>query len=136
MRRCAERVRERVRRSDDGVGLVEVAVAIIVLGIILVGLFPLAVDSIRLAVKNSELAQANRVVAAELDASRTTLLDTDCDTVASYPVGDYTVTRSVGTCPEPERLAYVTVSVAKTDEPAVELSSANTRMIVRPVVTP
>lgn len=134
MRRWIERVRDRVLRSDAGIGLTEAAVAIIVLGIILVGLFPLAVDSIRLAAKNAELAQANRIVSAQLDESRESLLETDCDASTTYPVGEYTVTRTVDACPMPQRLAYVTVSVAKSDEPAKELSSAETRMIVRQVV--
>lgn len=121
-------------RDDRGVGLIEVAVAIIVLGIVLVGLFPLAVDSIKLAARNADIAQANRVVSAQMDEARTALRDVDCAASTTRVVGKYTVTRTVGACPAPQRLAYVTISVAKTSDLSRPLSSAQTRMIVRPVV--
>lgn len=125
----------REKLSDDrGIGLVEVAVAIVVLGIVLVGLFPLAVDSIRLAARNADVAQANRVVSAQMDEARTALRDIDCAGSITKVVEKYTVTRTVGACPAPQRLAYVTISVAKTSDPTKPLSSAQTRMIVRPVV--
>lgn len=123
-----------VKESDAGIGLTEAAVAIVVLGIILVGLFPFAVDSIRLAVKNAEIAQANRVVSAQLDEARTSLRYADCGLTTTTVVEVYTVTRIVGSCPEPQRLADVTVRVAKTDDPGQVFSDASTRMIVRPVV--
>lgn len=121
-------------RDDAGIGLTEVAVAIVVLGIILVGLFPLAVNSIQLAARNAETAQANRVVSAQLDEARVELRETDCGATTTSVVETYTVTRTVAACPAPQRLAYVTVSVAKTADPTKTLSSAETRMIVRPVV--
>ena len=120
-------------RDDAGIGLTEVAVAIVMLGIILVGLFPLAVDSVRLAARNAEVAQANRIVSAQLDEARTEMRDADCGTETTFVVEGYTVTRTVGSCPEPQRLANVTVSVALTGDPQV-LSDASTRMIVRPVL--
>lgn len=57
-------------RGDAGFGMTELAVAIVVLGIVLVGLFPLMVDSIRLAQRNAEVGQANRVVASNIDHAR------------------------------------------------------------------
>lgn len=121
-------------RDDAGIGLTEVAVAILVLGIILIGLFPLAVDSVRLAVRNAEIAQANRVLSAQLDEARTSLRDADCGSTTTATIDAYTVTLTVGPCPEPQRLADVTVSVAKSSEPGKALSDAQTRMVVRPVV--
>lgn len=126
-------LRERLR-DEAGLGLVEVAVAMVVLGIVLVGLFPLAVNSIQLAARNAEIAQANRVVSAQLDEARTTLREDSCGASTTAIVEAYTVTQTVGACPSPQRLAYVNVSVAKTAEPLKSLSSADTRMIVRPVV--
>lgn len=126
--------RLKVLRSDAGIGLTEAAVAIIVLGIILVGLFPLAVDSVRLAVRNAEIAQANRVVSAQLDEARTSLRPADCGSPpTTTTVEIYEVTRTVGPCPEPQRLADVTVEVVKAGDPQVS-SDASTRVIVRPVV--
>ncbi len=126
-------LRERLR-NDSGLGLTELAVAIVVLGIVLVGLFPLAVNSIQLAARNAEVAQANRVVSAQLDEARTSLREDDCGKTTTAVVESFTATITVGTCPSPQRLAYVTVSVAKTSAPTKSLSSAQTRMIVRPVV--
>ena len=121
-------------RDESGIGLIEATVAIVVLGIILVGLFPLAVDSVRLAARNAEVAQANRVASAQLDQARASLRESDCNKVTSAVVDGYTATRTVNACPSPQRLAYVTVSVAKTSDPSKVLTSAKTRMIVRPVV--
>lgn len=126
-------LRQRLR-DESGLGLTEVAVAMLVLGIILVGLFPLAVNSIQLAARNAEVAQANRVVSAQLDQARTELREDDCGATTTSVVEQFTVTQTVGACPSPQRLAYVTISVAKTAEPLKSMSSADTRMIVRPVV--
>ncbi len=126
-------MRERIR-DDAGIGLVEVAVAIVVLGIILVALFPVLVNTLQLSVQNAEVAQANRVLSSELDVARSSLLEDECGNTDTYDVDDYRVTRTVGSCPAPQRLANVTINVAKSDEPGKALSSADTRMIVRPVV--
>ncbi len=64
--------------KDHGIGMTEVAVAILVLGIVLVGLFPLMVDSIRLAQSNAEVGQANRLVSSNIDLSRTNSLGGTC----------------------------------------------------------
>ncbi|MBC9935577.1 MULTISPECIES: hypothetical protein [unclassified Leucobacter] len=124
---------KRQAASDVGVSLVEVAVAIIVLGIVLIGLFPLVVNSITLAAQNATVAQANRVVSAELDRSRGELLDTDCALTTTKVVERFTATRTVSSCPAPQRLATVTVSVVKTTEPGKTISSATTKVIVRMV---
>ena len=120
-------------RDDSGFSLVEVAVAIIVLGVVLVGLFPLVINSISLAAQNATVAQANRVVSAQLDASRGELLDTDCALTTTKVIERFTMTRTVSSCPAPQRLATVTVSVAKTVEPAKTISTATTKVIVRMV---
>lgn len=65
-------------RDDAGVGMTELAVAIVVLGIILVGLFPLVVNSIGLAQSNSEVGQANRIVLTNINQSRVQPLSSTC----------------------------------------------------------
>lgn len=59
-----------VKKTDAGIGMTEIAVAIVLLGIVVVGLFPMVIDSVRLAVQNAEVAQANQIVATQLDRSR------------------------------------------------------------------
>lgn len=130
--------RERLRR-DDGLGLTEVAIAIVVLGIVLVGILPLVVDSIRLAARNAEVAQANRIVATQLDAARVGVgvACTGADTPASAgPVaitltGDdatrFTATRTVS-C-DAANLARVTVSVARSSDPGSAVATATTKVV-------
>lgn len=65
-------------KNDAGLGMTELAVAILVLGVITVGLFPLVVDSIRLATSNAEVGQANRLVATNIDLARTETLGVSC----------------------------------------------------------
>lgn len=67
-----------VKSSEDGLGMTELAVAIVVLGIVLVGLFPLVVDSIRLAQSNAEAGQANRLVSSNIDSAHSTSLGGTC----------------------------------------------------------
>lgn len=65
-------------QNDAGLGMTELAVTILVLGIVLVGLFPLVIDSIRLATSNAEVGQANRLVATNIDLARTEPLGVSC----------------------------------------------------------
>lgn len=58
-------------KGDAGVGLIEVAVAIIVLGVVLVAFLPILASSIQLAVKNQTVAEANQLLASELGFHRT-----------------------------------------------------------------
>lgn len=76
---------ERKLREDSGIGMTELAVAIVVLGIVLVGLFPLMVDSIRLAQSNSEVSEANRVVASNIDRVRSEGPGASCETGSPIP---------------------------------------------------
>lgn len=132
-------LRERLR-SDSGIGLTEVAVAIIVLGVVLVGLFPLAVDSIRLAVRNAEVAQANRIVSTQLDVARSALATATCtahDAGAALTLpepdaslteaGKYVITQSA-TCDD-VHLARVTVSVDRAVEPGKPVAEAATKVV-------
>jgi len=59
-----------VLRDTRGFGLTELAVAIVVLGIVLVGIFPLIFNSLALAQGNADTAVANRIVASQLDEVR------------------------------------------------------------------
>ena len=106
-------------QNDAGVGLVEVAVAIVVLGILLVAFFPTLFRSVELAAGNSTVATANRVLAAELDTQRESqrLVCTPVPTATAIshptggtPVEGMTVTRQI-TCSPDDALATITVQV-------------------------
>jgi len=70
-------IRGRVH-GDAGLGMTELAVAIVVLGIVLVGLFPLVINSIGLAQSNSEVGDANRIVLANMNEARVQPLSATC----------------------------------------------------------
>jgi len=131
----------RRKLSDDGgFSLVEIAVAIVVLGIILVGLFPFVVDSVRLAAKNAEVAQANRIAATQLDAARNelstavscpaasaTALPLSVPVLSNSESAKFTVT-SVANC-DAVRLARVSVTVVRNAEPGKTVASAVTKVV-------
>lgn len=123
-----------LRDTDKGIGLTELAVAIVVLGIVLVGLFPLVLNSVQLAVKNAEVAQANRIVATQLDLARDTLGATPCTAVSNQAITlvspestKFRADRTVA-CSS-TRLASVTVRVQTSATPAETLATATTRVV-------
>lgn len=65
-----KRQHDRARRSDAGAGLVEIPIAMLLLGVLLVAFFPLVVNSVKFADQNHDAATANRLVSAELDVQR------------------------------------------------------------------
>lgn len=69
-----------VRRwqNDAGLGMTELAVAILVLGVVVIGILPFVSDSIRLATSNAQVGQANRFVATNIDLARTESLSVSC----------------------------------------------------------
>lgn len=119
--------------DDSGVSLVEAAVAIIVLGVVLVGLFPLVLDSVRLSVQNSEVAQANRIVASQLDIARSSLEGSACveESGSSLVLESVDSTKFTGirrvTCAG--KLATVTVKVSRVAAPAVVSATATTKVV-------
>lgn len=124
----------RVVKDELGVGLTEVAVAIVVLGIVLVGLFPLVLNSLQLAAKNADVAQANRIVTAQLESARDTLAAAPCAAVTNQAIAlsssdaaKFQADRSVA-CPS-TRLATVTVRVQTITTPVETLATATTRVV-------
>lgn len=120
--------------ADAGFSMVELAVAIVVLGIVLVGLFPLVIDSLRLAVQNAEVAQANRIVATQLDVSRDSLAAAPCAAVTSQalslPASDsskFAADRTVA-C-DGARLATVTIRVQRLVDTTQTVATATTRVV-------
>jgi len=120
--------------------MIELAVAILVLGIVLVGLFPLLVDSIRLAQSNSDIGHANRVVATNIDRARTASLGGTCVTgtfSGTNPRGSLFETAPSGfggnvhfSCPDGAgSLVTVRVDVWKTANASQMLSTATTKVI-------
>lgn len=128
--------------SDQGFGLTELAVAVLVLGIVLVGLFPLMVDSIHLAIRNSEAGQANRAVASNINAAGSVNLGGTCVSgsfTGTTPKGGLFVQPPEGfvgdviySCSgNPDGLVTVEVQLWKIgEESATPLSAAVTKIVV------
>lgn len=122
------------KRNDAGIGMTELAVAIVVLGIVLVGLFPLVIDSVRLAVQNAEVAQANRIVATQLDQSRDQLSGLVCSGETNQPIGltspdsqQFQADRTVA-CGA-DRLATVTIRVQALSANTNTIAEATTQVV-------
>lgn len=106
-------------RHEDGFSMIEIAVAIVVLGVVLAGFLPFVVSSLQLAVQNSEIAQANQHVATRLETLRSV---SPCpDGTVSETVGAFTVTTVSTGCTS--ALATVVVSAAKGSDMLAEATT-------------
>lgn len=121
--------------------MTELAVAIVVLGIVLVGLFPLMVDSIRLSQSNAQVGQANQVVSSNIDFVRSGNVGGSCATgtfSGTTPKGSLFVAATTGlagditfSCPDAaSSLVTVRVDVwSATDAAKRPLSTATTKVV-------
>lgn len=119
MRRFIER--------DSGFSLVELSVAIIVLGIVLVAFLPMVAQSIQLAAKNQRIAEANQLVATRIENYRNAPSCTDGS--STQTASGFEVTTIASGCGTP--LATITVRAEADDE---VLAEATTRIAT--AVTP
>lgn len=119
-------------RGDAGLGLTELAVAIVVLGIILVGLFPLMANSIGLTQQNARVGQANRILVAQLDIARAQLGAAACasgSTPLTLTGADATGFQAQRVVACDGRLATVTIDVQRTSAPGKTISTATTKVV-------
>lgn len=123
----------RARAQDDGFGVIEVVVAMFLLGIIAVAVIPILVQGLRLSVTNAALATATQLANQQVEQVRGVSLcsgvtaTTTTTTVRSISLK---ASRSVATCPATyPGTVSVSVSVTRTDTNAV-LATANTLVFV------
>lgn len=125
---------------DEGMGLIEVMVAMLLLAIIALSLLPLLVNGLQLAVANTTLASATQLAndrirvaqAASPDCSDVVdAVDGIFDTSDKRGVPLRATTTVVGVCPAPEHAdtLRVTTVVTRTDT-GEELASATTLVLV------
>lgn len=128
-----------VAHDDDGIGLVEVVVAMFLLALVALALLPLLITGMNLAVANTTLAAATQLANDRMTAAQSG--SPDCDRVTQLiadPIvttdargielrADTTVT---GTCP-PAGADTVTVETIVTRvDTGEELASASTLVLV------
>lgn len=124
----------RTRDTDDGFGLIEVVVAMLLFAVIAMAMLPLVEQATRLSAGNRDAVSANAVASAELAAIRAKYPDGDpnaCSIVDDVtPSTDaFEVTIRV-VCPTSyPGVATVVVSVAP-DEASAELVEMATQIVV------
>jgi len=134
-------MRRRLRLVDDeGMGLIEVVVAMFLLAIIAISLLPLLVNGLRSAVTNTTIAAATQLANDRIRLAQaaspgcsavTAAVDGDFDTVDKRGVPLRATTTVVGICPEDATATTLRVSttVTRTDT-GDELASATTLVLV------
>lgn len=140
---------EKLRRAaaaDEGIGLIEVVVAMFLLAIIALSLLPILISGLRMAVTNTTIAAATQLAndrirvalaASPNCANVTAAVNGSFDTTDKRGVPLQAQTTVVGVCPAPGTAATLNVStvVTRTDT-GDELASASTLVLVTQAVTP
>jgi len=128
----------RRRASDEGVTLVEIVVAMFMLGVVLVAMVPLIATGLKVSARNTTMATANQLASERMQLAKSS--GPHCATVASLdgiavyddPRGvALQVTTEVGSCPvSGTGVVAVAVDVVRMDT-GETLSTAATQVFVR-----
>ena len=78
----SHRTAQAVGSDDDGLGLVEIMVALFLLAILAISFLPVLIQGLQLSVRNATLSTASQVLNEELD--RLAALDGTCTALASH----------------------------------------------------
>ncbi|QEO09225.1 type IV pilus modification PilV family protein [Protaetiibacter larvae] len=132
--------------NDEGMGLIEVMVAMFLLAIIALSLLPLLITGLKQAVENTTIAAATQLANDRIRVAQAA--SPDCADVTAAVNGTFettdkrgvplqAVTTVVGVCPAPGSAdtLNVTTVVTRTDTNA-RLASATTLVLVTQAVTP
>jgi prepilin-type N-terminal cleavage/methylation domain-containing protein len=124
-------------RDDDGFGLVEVIVSMVILAVIAIAFLPVLIQGMKQSVANSTLATATQLVNEKLQLAQASgPVCTNVSLVAGQEdfVDDYgvtiRVTTIVGTCPAAVGTVEVGVTTTRLDTSAV-LAVAETLVFVQ-----
>lgn len=128
--------RSAIRSSEDGLGLIEIVVSMLMLAILAVAFLPLLVEGLKLSARNTTLATATQLVAEQMQLAQAA--GPTCATVAALQgVQTFTdgrgvelqVTTTTGLCEANTRLIPVSAAVVRLD--TVEtITSASTIVYV------
>lgn len=136
------RIRQAAHGADDGIGLVEVLVAMLLLAIVALALLPLLITGMKLAVNNTTLAAASqlandRITAAQAAApgcsNVVAAVNGDFDTTDERGVPLRATTSVIGTCPTGVNTSAETLKVATiviNVDTGKQLASASTLVLV------
>lgn len=123
-------------RGEEGFGLIEILISIMLLAILAVSLLPILVQGLRQAASNATLATATQLANDELEHARTW---TACSELASGSTSttdargvELTIATTVGACStSPENPASVPVTVTVTrEDTGVVITSTTTYLFI------
>lgn len=124
------------RRNDEGFGLIEILISVMLLAVLAVALLPILVQGLRQAASNATLATATQLANDELEHARTW---TTCSELVSGSTSttdargvDLTIATVVGACAvSPENPASVPVTVTVTrEDTGVVITSTTTYLFI------
>lgn len=128
-------------KTDAGLGLVEVVIAMLLLMVISLAVLPLMITAMQSSVGNREMTKANALASSTVAALRAQFPDqateTSCGSVravtgeADAEAGLTTTLTFPGGCPARyPGTVTVSVSVADTSAPGIPLSTVSTKILV------
>jgi prepilin-type N-terminal cleavage/methylation domain-containing protein len=118
-------------RGDDGLGLIEIVVALMILGILAISFLPILIQGLQTSVTNATRASAGQIAQQQIEIARAGGEDcSDLATLAATEVSSVTdgrgtvldIAKTIDTCPVnfPSTVKYtVTVSKHSTHEQIV-----------------
>ena len=118
-RETAPSVAQELRNSEDGIGLIEIVVAMLLLAILATALVPVLLSGLKQASSSATLATATQLANDELERARSWTRCSDLDP-GNYSITDaraveLTLSTTVGSCsPSPENPVSVPVTVVVT----------------------
>lgn len=133
-----------MQHSEDGFGLVEVMISMVIFGVIAAASIPLFITSIQVSARNSSIAHATQMVHEGLEVARAAAQTGDCNVIATRlaalpdstdPRGiPFDVQGSMANCDASlaTNLATVTVTVTTTaDGFGSPVATATTQVFVK-----
>jgi type II secretory pathway pseudopilin PulG len=124
-------------RAEDGFGIVEVVVSMLVLAILAIAFLPVLIQGIRQSASNASVATATQLVNEKLQLAQASgptctnisVIAGEEDFLDDYGVTIH-VTTTVGTCPAGTGTVEVAVTAVRTDT-AATLAAAETLVFVQ-----
>ncbi|GAA1207279.1 hypothetical protein [Rhodoglobus aureus] len=118
-RETAPPVAQQLRNSDDGIGLIEIVVSMLLLAILATALVPVLLSGLKQASSSATLATATQLANDELERARSWTRCSDLDpgntSITDARAVELTMSTTVGSCsPSPENPVSVPVKVVVT----------------------
>lgn len=128
---------DRALRADDGFGLIEVVISMLVLAVLAIAFLPVLVAGIKQSAANATFATATQLVNEKLQAAQgagdscaNVAVMTGVETLTDEYGVTIQVTTTVGTCPVGTGTVAINVTAVRTDTAAI-LAEGSSLVLVR-----